>query len=107
MDGDVIFFWGASEGEWMPLPVRDFGAREEDILSRANLRPLLLNLDFHDFTRVLDHFRNICDMATSYLPEDPLDDEDDSTREPITPEHTDNVIITCIVVRSDHAEHAV
>lgn len=67
----------------MPLKVRDFGAREEDILTSSGGRFLFLDLEFHDVGRVLNDFRNISDMSRANFPENALPDPDHTTNEPI------------------------
>ena len=104
---DVIFLGGAGEGEGVPLPVRNFGARKEDVLPSLDLRALLLDLHLHDFARMLNDLRDIRDMATADFTEDTLDDEHDTPGEPISPEHAHHIVVAGVVVRSNHAEHAV
>lgn len=106
MNGDIILFGGAGESERMPLPIRELGAGQKDVLSSSGLGLLLLDLNFHNFARVLDNLRDICIVSRADFTENTFDDEDDTTGKPVPPEDTDDVIAADVVVWFDHAEHA-
>ena len=67
----------------MPLEVRDFRAREEDVLTGPDGGLFLLDLKFHDLGRVLDDLRDVSPMAGSNFAKDPLRDPNHTTDEPI------------------------
>ena len=68
----------------MPLEIRDFRAREEDILASARSRPLLFDLQLHDVRRVLDNLVNVGPVPRANFAEDALKDPDNATNEPVT-----------------------
>ena len=67
----------------MPLEVRNLGAREKDILTGPGGGLLLLDLEFHNVGRVLDNFRDICDVARANFTKNALADPDNTTNKPV------------------------
>lgn len=67
----------------MPLEVRDFRAGQEDVLTSAGLRLLLLDLKLHDFRRVLNDLRDVSAVTRADLTQNALGDPDDTTDEPV------------------------
>ena len=72
------------ECKWMPLEVRNFGARQEYVLASPGGRLLLLDLQLHYSRWVLDNFRNIGPVARPDFTEDALVYPDDATNKPVT-----------------------
>ena len=68
----------------MPLEVRDFGAREENILPCACRGLIFLNLQLHDVRRVLNDFVDVGPVPRAHFAEDTLEDPDDAADEPVT-----------------------
>ena len=62
MNRDVVLFGSRGEGEWVPLPVGNLRAGEEDVLPGTRLGIFFLDLDLHDLGRVLNDLGNIGDM---------------------------------------------
>jgi hypothetical protein len=91
----------------VPLPIRNLGARQKDVLPSTSLGLFLLDLDLHDFTRVLDDLGDVGDVSASDLTQDTLGDKDETTRKPVPPKHTNDVKVANTIVGFDHAEHAV
>lgn len=55
-----------------PLPVRDFGAIQEDVPSSARRRLLLLDLDLDDLARMKNDFANVGPVSCANFSEDSL-----------------------------------
>ena len=72
-----------SESERVPLEVRDLRAAQENVLASASGRLLLLDLDFHDFRRMLNDLRNVCPVTRADFTKNTLVDPDNSTDEPV------------------------
>lgn len=68
----------------MPLEVRDFRARQKDVLSGTSSCLFLLDLELHNHGGVLDNFRDVCAVARADFTENTLPDPDNSTDEPVT-----------------------
>ena len=67
----------------MPLEVRDFGAREEDILPCACRGLIFLDLQLHDVRRVLDDLGDVGAVTGADLTKDTLVDPDNTANEPV------------------------
>ena len=72
-----------SESERVPLEVRDLRAAQENVLASASGRLLLLDLDFHDFRRMLNDLRDVCPVTRADFTKNTLVDPDNSTDEPV------------------------
>ena len=72
-----------SESERVPVEVRDLRAAQENVLASASGRLLLLDLDFHDFRRMLNDLRNVCPVTRADFTKDTLVDPDDTADKPV------------------------
>lgn len=59
MNGNVVLLRSRGEGEWVPLPIGNLGAGQENVLSGTGLGAFFLDLDLHDLGRVLNDLGNI------------------------------------------------
>jgi hypothetical protein len=84
MNGDVVFLWGTSESEWMPLKVGNFWAADEDVLTSPSGCLLLLDLEFDNFGWVLDNLGDESPMARTNFAKNAFEDPDDATDQPVT-----------------------
>lgn len=100
MDGNVVFLGRTGEGvsdkikkalvkhvpresERVPLEVRDFGARQENVLPSACGCLLLLDLELHDVGRMLDNFGDVGDMTRANFTQDALVNPNNTTNKPV------------------------
>lgn len=83
VDRDVVFFGSGGQGEWMPLPVGHFWAREEDVLTSAGGGAFLLDLELHNLRRVLDNLGDAGPVTRANFTKDTFEDEDKSARQPV------------------------
>ena len=68
----------------MPLEIRDFRTRKEDILTGSSSRLFFLDLQFHDIRGMLDHFGDVSDMTGPNFAKDTFNDPDNSSYEPVS-----------------------
>lgn len=80
-----------SKGKWMPLEVRHFRAAQENVLAGTGGNLFLLDLNLHNFGRVLDNLGDECLMARADFTEDAFVDPENSSCEPVPPEDTDSI----------------
>ena len=106
VDGDVVFLGGRGEGEGVVLPDGDFGAAQEDVLTGARVRVLLLDLDLDDVRGVLDNLADEGLVLSAHLTPPAFAEVEDSAKHPELPEHADT-IAKRFTVGFDHAEGAV
>lgn len=100
MDGNIIFLGCAEvslettvcqqllerlpgEGEWMPLEVGNFRARQEDVLASTGGSLFLLDLELHNVGRVLNDLVDIGPVPRADFTKDTLEDPDDAANEPV------------------------
>ena len=83
MEGNVVLFGSACESERVPLEVRDFGAAEENVLTRLGDGPLFLDLELEDIGWVLNDLGDVGPVTGADLSENTFDYPNKTANEPI------------------------
>jgi hypothetical protein len=71
------------QGKRVPLPIRELGAVDENVLPGAGLGLFLLDLELHHFRRVLDNLGKIGDVARAHFTENTLINPDNPAYDPV------------------------
>jgi len=86
VDTDIVLLRCAGECKRVPLPERDFGAAEEDVLSSQSTAVILLNLNLDDLGRVENDSGDDSLLLGTPFTSDTLQQVNKATRNPVLPE---------------------
>lgn len=89
MNTDVVLFGCAGKCKRMPLPERDLGAAEEDVLSSESAAVVFLNLNLDDLGRVEDDSGDDSLLLGTPFTSDTLQQVNKATGDPVLPESRD------------------
>ena len=89
MDRQVILLWGTGQRERMPLPQRDLGAAQKDVLAGQCMCVFLLDLNLDDLGGMQDDTGNHRLLFGTPFTCDTFHQIDESTSDPVLPETRD------------------